>query len=121
MRALVAILLAGAALLPAAGAAGPLYADATLAEYFHLRWEATPGARGPALTGHVENISNLPFERIQLLVERLNASGAVTGRSTLWVLGLLPAHQRAYFTTPVSAAPSYRVTIASFDWANCRD
>ncbi|HEX9820695.1 MAG TPA: hypothetical protein VGD07_13925 [Methylomirabilota bacterium] len=121
MRALVAILLAGAALLPAAGAAGPLYADATLAEYFRLQWEAMPGARGPALTGYVENLSNLPFDRIQLLVESLDASGAVTGRLDTRVLGLLPAHQRGCFTTPVPAAPSYRVTIASFDWANCRD
>jgi hypothetical protein len=121
MRALVAIVLAGAALLPVPGAAGPLYADATLAEYFRLQWETTAGARGSAITGHVQNLGNLPFDRIQLLVERLDASGAVIGRSNTWVVGLLPAHQRGYFKTSVPAAASYRVTISSFDWANCRD
>ena len=121
MRTLVALLIASAMLLPAAGTADPLYAEATLAEYFRLQWEATAGARGSAITGSVQNLGNLPFDRIQLLVERLDASGAVIGRSHTWVVGALPAHQSSYFKATVPAAPSYRVTIASFDWANCRD
>jgi hypothetical protein len=121
VRALAALLLAGAALLATPVAAGPLYADATLAEYFHLRWEATAAARGSAITGYVDNLGNFPFDRIQLQIERLDASGAVIGRSSAWVVGLLPAHQRAHFTASVPTAPSYRVTISSFDWANCRD
>jgi hypothetical protein len=121
MRTLVALLLASVAWLPAAGTAGPLYSDATLAEYFRLHWEAAAGARGAAITGHIQNLATLPFDRIQLLVERLDAGGAVIGRSTTWVVGNLPASQRAYFTANVPAAASYRVSISSFDWANCRD
>jgi hypothetical protein len=81
---------------------------------------ASPG-RGAALTGYVENLGNLPVDRIQLLVEPLDARGVATGRFTTWVLGLLPAHQRGHFTAAVPDTAAYRVTIASFDWANCRD
>jgi hypothetical protein len=121
VRALVALLLASAALLPTAGEAGPLYSEATLAEYFRLHWETAAGARGAAITGHVQNLATLPFDRIQLLVERLDAGGAVIGRSTTWVVGNLPANQRAYFSATVPPAAAYRVSISSFDWANCRD
>jgi hypothetical protein len=121
MRAVTALLIAGAVLLPPGAAAAPLYAPATLAEYFDLRWEATRGPRGAVVTGHVQNLATLPFDRIRVRIEGLDASGAVTGSSDVWVVGLLPAHQRGHFTATVPAAPAYRVTIASFDWANCRD
>jgi hypothetical protein len=121
MRALVAVLVASAALLPAPVTAGPLHAEETLAEYFRLQWQPTIGADGSAIGGHVRNVSNLPVERMQLLVERLDASGAVVGQSRTWVMGVIPAHQHAYFSTRVPAAADYRVTILTFDWANCRD
>jgi hypothetical protein len=117
----VAVLLAAPLLVAAPALAGPLYADATVAEYFRVEWRATPGTRGAVIDGQVQNLSNLPFDRVQLLVERLDAAGAVTGTSRVWALGLLPAHQRTYFSTQVPPAASYRITIASFDWANCRD
>jgi hypothetical protein len=121
MRALVALLLASAALLPAAVTAGPLHADETLAEYFRLQWEPTTAAGDSAIGGYVRNVSNLPVERMQLLVERLDASGTVVGHSRTWVMGVIPAHQHAYFSTKVPAAPDYRVTILTFEWMNCRD
>jgi hypothetical protein len=92
-----------------------------VAEYFDLQWEATPGARGPAIAGQVRNLSNLPVERMQLLVEPLDQQGAVVGSFRTWVLGQIPAHTRAYFHTPVPAASAYRVRILTFDWSNCRD
>jgi hypothetical protein len=121
MRRLSTLLLAGVALLPVTVSAGALYSDETLARYFRLQWESAAGPRGAAITGHVENLQVFPFDRIQLLVERLDASGGVIGRSTAWVVGPLPAHQRAYFTARVPSAAAYRVSISSFDWANCRD
>jgi hypothetical protein len=121
MRALGALLLASLALLPGAGTAGPIYADATLEEYFRLEWETTTGARGPTLAGHVRNVGDLPVERMQLLVEPLDRHGTVVGSFRTWVMGLIPARQHAYFSTPVPAAAAYRVTILSFDWSNCRD
>jgi hypothetical protein len=121
MRALVAILVAAAVLLPGVAGAGPLHADATIAEYFRLEWQATQGARGPEIAGHVDNVSNLPVDRMQVLVERLDAAGGVLGSSRAWVMGVIAPQQRTYFTTRVATAPAYRVRILTFDWMNCRD
>jgi hypothetical protein len=53
---------------------------------------------------------------MQLAIDRLDASGNVIGTSTTWVLGEVPPTNRAYFTTRVEPAASYRVRILSFDW-----
>ena len=111
IAALAALLLVPSSL--AASALSPATAD----HYFRVQWEAGPSI----LTGHVENLSNLPVERMELRVERLDASGAVIGSQRAWVLGVVVPNQRTYFSTPVATAASYRVTIRSFDWTNCRD
>jgi len=121
MSTLVALVVAMAVLLPGPAAADPIHADATVEQYFHLQWEATAGARGPEIAGYVENVSDLPVDRMRLLVERLDASGAVMGSTTTWVMGSVAAHHRNYFTTRVPSAPAYRVRILTFDWSNCRD
>ena len=121
MPALVAVLVAVALLRPAWGTAGPVHADATIAEYFRLEWQTTPGARGSEIVGHVANVGNLPVDRMQLLVERLDADGAVLGTSRTWVMGVVAPQQRTYFTARVAPATSYRVSILTFDWSNCRD
>jgi hypothetical protein len=108
-------------LMPVAGAADPIQADATVQQYFRLQWQAAPGARGPEIAGYVENVSDLPFHRMRLLVERLDAGGAVVGSTTTWVMGIVAPHHRNYFSTRIAPAPSYRVTILTFDWSNCRD
>ena len=119
--ALLAAFVLVAALLPTAGTAGPLHADDTFERYFRLQWEATPGAGGPEIAGYVENVSDLPVDRMRLLVERLDAGGAVIGSITTWVMGSVIARHRNYFTTRVPAASSYRVRILTFEWSNCRD
>jgi len=121
MPTLVALVVAMAVLLPGPAAADPIHADATVEQYFHLQWEATAGARGPEIAGYVENVSDLPVDRMRLLVERLDASGAVMGSTTTWVMGSVAARHRNYFTTRVPSAPAYRVRILTFDWSNCRD
>jgi hypothetical protein len=118
---LVAILTAVTALLPAVGAAGPIHADATIAEYFRLEWQATPGPRGSEIAGHVDNVGNVPVDRMQILVERLDAGGAVVGTSRAWVMGVVVPLHRTHFTARVAPAASYRVSILTFDWSNCRD
>jgi len=121
MPALLAAFVLVAALLPTAGTAGPLHADDTFERYFRLQWEATPGARGPEIAGYVENVSDLPVDRMRILVERLDAGGAVIGSTTTWVMGPVIARHRNYFTARVPAASSYRVRILTFEWSNCRD
>jgi hypothetical protein len=117
----IAFLLAVAVLLPAVGTASPIQADATIAEYFRLQWEATPGTRGSEIAGYVDNVGNVPVDRMQILVERLDAAGAVVGTSRAWVMGVIVPMHRSYFTTRVAPAASYRVSILTFDWTNCRD
>ncbi len=118
MAGLIAVLMvAVTVLVPAVGGAGPIHADVTLAEYFRLEWQPTPGA----VSGYVANVSNLPVDRMQVLVERLDAAGTVVGSSRAWVMGVVAPQHRTYFTTRVPAAASYRVSILPFDWVNCRD
>ena len=122
MPTLVALVVAMAVLLPGAAVADPIHAAATVDQYFRLQWEATPGgAGGPEIAGYVENVSDLPVDRMRLLVERLDAGGAVVGSSTTWVMGTVAAHHRNHFTTRVPSAPAYRIRILTFDWSNCRD
>ena len=40
----------------------------------------------------------------------------VVGETTTWVLGGVPGHNRAWFSTRVPEAANYRVEILSFDW-----
>jgi len=108
-------------LAPASGAAGPLYADATLERYFALDWQATPAAAAQTIDGYVENRGNLPVERMRLAIDRLDAAGRPVGTSTVWVAGVIPANNRTYFTSAVPAAAGYRVRVVAFDWVNCRD
>ncbi len=109
------------ALAPAAGQAGPIHAEDTFQRYFRLEWQATPGTHGPEIAGYVENVSNLPVDRMRVVVEQVDAGGAVIGSSTTWVMGTVIPNHRSYFTTRVPAAAAYRVRILTFDWSNCRD
>jgi hypothetical protein len=119
-RALVAVM-AAVVLTPLPSAGGPIHVDDTFERYFRLEWQATPGARGPEIAGYVENVGNVPVDRMRLTIERLDATGAVIGSSTTWVMGVVTPNHRNYFTTRVAAAPAYRVRILTFDWSNCRD
>jgi hypothetical protein len=120
-RGLVGAALALALSASAAGAGGPSHADDTLERYFRLEWQAAPGGRGPEIAGYVENVGDVPVDRMRLTIERLDAGGTVVGTSTTWVMGVVTPHHRSYFTTRVAAAATYRVRILTFDWSNCRD
>jgi hypothetical protein len=120
-RALVGIAVAIALLASGASAGGPTHADDTFARYFRLDWQATPSAGGPEIAGYVENVGNVPVDRMRLTIARLDAGGAVIDTSTTWVMGTVTPNHRNYFTARVAAAPAYRVSILSFDWSNCRD
>ena len=118
---LTALALVASAALPVVADAGAIWAPATLDQYFRLEWGQAPAAGGATIAGHVTNLGNGPAERMQLLVERLDAAGAVVGSSTAWVVGVVPANRRTYFTARVPAAAAYRVSILAFDWMDCRN
>ena len=56
---------------------------------------------------------------MQLLVEGLDASGQVVAKTTTWVRDV-PPNNRAFFDVAVPNAPSYRVSVLSFDWVEDR-
>ena len=103
-------------LLASTALARPNYAPGSLDYYFRLEWQVAPAARGPVLEGFVYNRSGLIADRMRLRIEHLDAAGTVVGSSTTWVLGGVPANNRAWFETLVPPAASYRVEILSFDW-----
>jgi hypothetical protein len=53
---------------------------------------------------------------MRLQIECLDASGSVSGSTTVWVLGQVPLDGRAYFRASVADSASYRVQVLSFDW-----
>ena len=53
---------------------------------------------------------------MQLAIDALDASGEVIGTTSTWVLGGVPPGNRAYFSTHIVPAASYRVQVLFFDW-----
>jgi hypothetical protein len=54
---------------------------------------------------------------VRLLVETLDASGAVVARNIGFVRGVVPLNDRTYFEVPLKVSgASYRVSVTSLDW-----
>jgi hypothetical protein len=69
------------------------------------------------IQGYIYNDYGRPAVDVRLLVETLDASGAVTARTIGFVVGAVQFKDRAYFEVPLKATgASYRVTVTSFDW-----
>jgi hypothetical protein len=85
-----------------------------------FRVEAQGGQNGagrPSVRGYVYNNNGEPASRVQLLVESLDASGQVVGRSLVHVDDTVPPFGRSYFDRPVSVAgASYRVSVYYYFW-----
>jgi len=92
------------------------YAPGSLDASFQLEWTATPAARGTKIEGFVYNRSGLIADRMRLSLHQLDAAGNVVGTTAIWVMGTVPADNRAWFEAVVPAAPGYRVEVLSFDW-----
>jgi hypothetical protein len=123
MKTMTALGLAMAAILtlgplgmpaPAAAVSAPSGIDARL----RLDWEAGTRRGGkPVIQGYVYNDYGRPATDVHLLVETLDASGAVIGRTIGFVQGAVQFNDRVYFEVPLKATgASYRVTVTSFDW-----
>jgi len=113
----VALVLVAVALIAAGNAAAANYAQETLDRYFRIEFQVTAASPRPVISGYIYNANpGLDADRMQLSFERLDAAGQVIGSSTTWVLGGVPAGNRAYFSAPVEPAASYRVQVLSFDW-----
>jgi len=100
---------------PTIALARSTFAPATLEKYFTLDWQVVRDARGPRIEGYVYSLG-MATDRMRLSIEQLDATGQVVGETTTWVLGGVPGHNRAWFSTRVPEAVNYRVEILSFDW-----
>jgi hypothetical protein len=99
---------------PALAVSAPSGIDSRL----RLDWDAGTGRGGkPVIQGYVYNDYGRPAVDVHLLVETLDASGAVTARTIGFVVGAVQFKDRAYFEVRLQASgASYRVTVTSFDW-----
>ncbi|HEY7435144.1 MAG TPA: hypothetical protein VIE41_08385 [Methylomirabilota bacterium] len=111
-----AILALGPLAMPAPVAA--LSAPSGIDSRIRLDWEAGTRRGGkPVIRGYVYNDYGRPATDVHLLVETLDASGAVTARTIGFVQGVVQFNDRVYFEVPLKVAgASYRVTVTSFDW-----
>ena len=99
---------------PAAAVSAPSGIDPRI----RLDWEAGTRRGGkPVIQGYVYNDYGRPASDVHLLVETLDASGAVIARTIGFVQGTVQFNDRIYFEVPLKATgASYRVTVTSFDW-----
>ena len=79
--------------------------------HFRLEWSKT--VRN--VNGYVYNSSNRHAAYMRLLVEGVDGSGNVVNKTMTWVRDV-PPNNRAFFVVSVPDAPSYRVSILSFNW-----
>lgn len=110
----VLALAAGSPVRPAAALSATSSVDARI----RLDWEVgtTRGGR-QVIQGYVYNDYGRPASDVQLLVETLDASGAVIGRTVGFVRGVVQLNDRTYFEVPIKVTgASYRVSVTGFDW-----
>ena len=117
------LLLAALTLLPIGVGAAPtpvqaLGAAATVDPRIRLDWQvgAARGGR-PVIQGYVYNDYGRPASDVRLLVETLDASGAVVARHVGFIRGVVQLNDRAYFELPIQMpGASYRLSVTALDW-----
>src|SRR5262245_12687737 len=98
------------------GRAQMIYAPETTERNFHVDFQVVQKRKGPEVEGYVYNRARQAAQRVRLQIQRVDASGAVVGSSSIWVPGEVPMESRAYFSATVADAASYRVQVISYDW-----
>lgn len=98
--------------------ASALGAASSIDPRIRLDWEVGAGCAGrPIIRGYVYNDYGRPAADVRLLVETLDASGAVVARNIGFVRGIVQLHDRSYFEVPLKiSGVSYRVSVTSLDW-----
>ena len=98
-----------------AAASPPSYGIYGVDSYFKLEWQPDERGGKPMVSGYVTNQWGLGVRNVRLRVEALDAAG-VTATYIGYVNGYVTPGSRVYFEVTVPAeAPSYRVTVLSFD------
>jgi len=116
-RALAGLVVALALWAPGPVRAQTIYAPETTERYFQIEFQVVQKRKGPEVEGYVYNHGRQAAQRVLLQIQRVDAAGAVVGSSRIWLPGEVPMESRAYFSTAVADAASYRVQVLSYDWA----
>jgi hypothetical protein len=87
---------------------------------FKLEWTVDPPRNATRrITGYVYNEYGSTAGTVQLLVQGLDPSGAVTARKIVWVVGGVPGFSRSYFEVgKLPPADHYQVTVWAVDFMN---
>lgn len=86
-------------------------------QFFKIDWQAGQRSNKPVVYGHLKNEWGMPAAKIQLLVEGIDASGAVVGQKVAWFGPTLNPGIRFYYEVPVAwQTPTYRVSVFAFEW-----
>lgn len=111
-----AVLVVGPAVMPAPAEAAPT--PQGIDSRLRLDWEAATKRGGkPVIQGYLYNDNGRAAGDVHLLVETLDASGAVIARTIGFVQGVVQFNDRIYFEVALKTpGASYRVTVTSFDW-----
>ncbi len=98
--------------------ASALSAASSIDPRIRLDWEVGTGRAGrPVIEGYVYNDYGRPASDVHLLVETLDASGAVIARDIGFVRGVVQLNDRSYFEVPLKVSGvSYRVSVTSLEW-----
>lgn len=112
--AIAVVLALGIGARPAAALSAASSVDARI----RLDWQVGTGRGGrPVIQGYVFNDYGRPASDVHLLVETLDAAGAVIGRTIGFVRGVVQFNDRAYFEVPIKTpGASYRVSVTALDW-----
>lgn len=125
MESITRLLLATAAILTLASfypttPAAALSATSSVDSRIRLDWEVEARHGRPVVRGYVYNDYLRAAYNVRLLVETLDASGAVIARNVGFVRGVVAFDDRSYFEVPLKTpGASYRVSVTAFDWKDC--
>lgn len=85
--------------------------------YFTVQWEAADHQGRPTVHGSILNDFGHTAQKVRLLIDSLDATGAVTAQTIAYVSGDLTPGLRHYFEARLPArAASYRVLVFQWEW-----
>jgi hypothetical protein len=114
--AFASVLIAGvSAVAQGAALLTPLVVDGE--RYFQVEWQAADTNGRPTVWGRIRNDYGVTARKVRLLVDSLDAAGAVTAQTITYVPFDVTPGTGAYFEArPPTRAASYRVTVYQWEW-----
>jgi hypothetical protein len=84
--------------------------------YFRIEWQTAQARGRTVIQGTLYNTSTRRTGRVQLLIDGLDASGAVVNQHVEWLgTELMPGDHVAFQSPTSGPAASYRVSVFAFD------